>query len=74
MKKKASTIKRELAKLRKQIEQNDDPLLSKVSYIMENAIRWATEDTVGWDLPSKDAREYAEDWRTSFSEMLKNIK
>jgi hypothetical protein len=63
MKKKAAMIKRELAKLREQVEQNDDPVLSKVSYIMECAIRWAVEDTVGWDSPSKDARKFTEDLR-----------
>lgn len=56
MKQNEDKIKRELKKLRTLIENNeDDPVLSRIAYEMETAIRWATEDTTGWPSPREQA-------------------
>lgn len=44
-----STIKKHLRELRKLIDSTDDPILGRIAYEMETAVRWATEDVVGWD-------------------------
>lgn len=47
-KKSERTIKRNLGQLRNLIDTTEDPVLKRVAYSMENAVRWATENTVGW--------------------------
>jgi hypothetical protein len=50
------TIKRRLKELRVLIDNNQDPAVQRIAYAMETAIRWATEDTVGWTPPADDAK------------------
>jgi hypothetical protein len=57
---KAETIKRELRRLRKLVEESEDVAVSRIAYAMGNAMRWATEDgLVGWTPPHKDASKEA---------------
>lgn len=52
----ASTIRRRVAELRKFIETpGSDPVAVRVAYEVEQAIRWAREDTVGWPTPLASA-------------------
>jgi hypothetical protein len=51
-----STIRRRLKEVREVIEKSPDPIESRVAQAVETAIRWATEDTVGWCSPADDAR------------------
>ena len=55
MKPSQRTIKKSLKELRKLIDEHQDPAVQRIAYGMETAIRWATEDTVGWEPPAKDA-------------------
>lgn len=55
-----SQIRRELQRLRRIIETSRDPVERRVAQSMEEAIRWATEDTVGWTHPSATVRQYAD--------------
>ena len=46
---KARRIKQELKELRATcIENQSDPVLRRIAYAMEEAIRYATEPVVGW--------------------------
>ncbi len=46
---KARRIKQELRQLRAEcIEGTTDPVLKRIAYEMEAAVRYATERTVGW--------------------------
>lgn len=49
----------ELKKLRSVVENSNDPAETRIAYAMEHAIRWATEETVGWTKPHKEAAEFA---------------
>jgi hypothetical protein len=51
MKQSKDSINRTLAKLRKIIETNGDPDVTRIAYAVEQAIRWATIDTRGWQRP-----------------------
>ena len=51
-----STIRRRLKDLRTLIDTTKDPYEARIAYAMETAIRWATEHTVGWQPPAKEAR------------------
>ena len=51
-----STIRRRLNELRSLIDTTKDPYEARIAYAMETAIRWATERTVGWPPPAKEAR------------------
>jgi hypothetical protein len=51
-----STIKRHLKQLRKQEIESDDPIAFRIAYAMEQAVRWATEATVGWPGLAEQAR------------------
>jgi hypothetical protein len=53
------TIKKRLKELRALVDTHPDPAVQRIAYGMETAIRWATEDTVGWTPPAKDAVELA---------------
>lgn len=55
----ASTIKRNLKELRTLIDTDPDPVVRRIAYSMETAIRWATEETVGWDEMVDEAIEEA---------------
>lgn len=51
-----ATIKRHLKQLRSEVINGDDPVASRVAYAMEQAIRWATENTRGWPSLAEQAR------------------
>lgn len=53
------TIKRRLKELRTMIDNNPDPAVQRIAYGMETAIRWATENTVGWEAPAITAADLA---------------
>ena len=55
----ALTIKRRLKELRNQIDNSKDPAVQRISYAMECGIRWAREETVGWEAPAVIARDLA---------------
>lgn len=55
-----ATIKRRLAELRLLIDTTKDPYEARIAYAMETAIVWATEHTVDWYPPAKEAVVYAE--------------
>ena len=48
-----------LRDLRNLIDSTKDPCEFRIAYAMEVAIRWATEDTVGWQGMGAEAREMA---------------
>jgi hypothetical protein len=52
-------IESEISKLRAIVEVDGDPVLTRIAYAVENALRWAIEDTVGWQKPSQDVFEEA---------------
>lgn len=58
-KKSERVIKRELKRLRSFIDDNiDNPKMAieiRCAYEVETAIRWATENTVGWAKPLESA-------------------
>ena len=51
-KRRIQSAKRELRRL---IDASKDPCVTRIAYGMECVLRWATEDTVGWESPSDDA-------------------
>lgn len=53
------TIKRRLKELRTLIDASKDPAEQRIAYAMEEAIRWATSDTVGWNPPAMVAVDLA---------------
>ena len=53
------TIKRRLRELRRLIDASKDPAEQRIAYGMECAIRWAREETVGWEAPVVTARDLA---------------
>ena len=62
-----STIRRRVNELRDLIDTTKDPYEARIAYAMETAIRWATEHTVGWQPPAKEARLLAEMLRTELT-------
>ena len=42
------TIKKHLRILRQEIDASSDPVFTRIAYEIETAVRWATEDVVGW--------------------------
>lgn len=51
-----STVRKELRRLRQVIDSPDtDNLTKRVAYEVEQAIRWAREDVVGWPSPLASA-------------------
>ena len=54
-----TTIRKHLKELRKLIDETPDPVLKRIAYTMETAVRWATEDTVGWNGLQQEAEEAA---------------
>jgi hypothetical protein len=59
MKQTPETLQRELKKLRKIVETSKDPLETRIAYTIEHAIRWATQETVGWPRPHKEVSDVA---------------
>jgi hypothetical protein len=59
MKPNRKTISSALNQLRFVVEKSPDPALRRTAQAMETAIRWATEETVGWKRPHKEAVELA---------------
>lgn len=43
-------IEAEIRKLRRLIDASPGDRVARAAYLMEHALRWAIEDTVGWDL------------------------
>lgn len=60
MKPTKAKIEAELKKLRHIVENSGDLIEVRIAYSMEQAIRWATEETVGWNKPHKDTSLAAE--------------
>lgn len=60
MKLTAEQRKKQLRALRRLIETDPDPIVTRIAYSMEFAVRYATENTVGWPTLVKEARENAE--------------
>lgn len=50
MKPKPSTIRKIKRVYRKLCEDHPDPKVQRIAQGMETALRWATEDTVGWKI------------------------
>lgn len=57
--KSTSTIRKHLKKLRELIDSSKDPIEKRVAYAMEQAVRWAIEDTAGWSGLAQEAKEEA---------------
>ena len=55
-----STIRRNLKELRAIIETSNNPIETRIAYAMEQAVRWAVEDTRGWPSLAKDAKDNAD--------------
>jgi hypothetical protein len=54
------TIRKSIKALRTLIDgERDDPILFRIAYAVETALRWVTEDTVGWSKPEVDVVEEA---------------
>jgi hypothetical protein len=53
-------IESEIKKLRVIVERGDDPVVTRIAYAVENALRWSIEDTKGWKKPSEDVWDEAE--------------
>ena len=53
------TIKRRLKELRRLVDTSKDPAEQRIAYGMECAIRWAREETVGWEPPVETTRDLA---------------
>lgn len=51
------TITQNLKELRALIDTTKDPILCRIAYEMETAVRWATEKTVGWPRLRQQALE-----------------
>lgn len=49
------TVRKRLKELRSLIDVSKDPAVQRIAYGMECAIRWATEDTFGWEPPAQNA-------------------
>jgi hypothetical protein len=52
-------IDREIRALRKVIDNDKDPLVTRVAYLVETSLRWAIEDTVDWPDRVQDVRDTA---------------
>lgn len=48
-------VRKALKELRKLTDHDPDPIVQRVAYVAECVLRWATEETVGWDYPAQDA-------------------
>ena len=53
------TIKKRINELRVLIDTSKDPAITRIAYGMECVLRWAIEDTVGWDSPAQTAKDLA---------------
>jgi hypothetical protein len=51
-----STVRRHLKGLRDIVETSKDPIEIRIAYAMEQAVRWAVEDTSGWPSLADEAR------------------
>lgn len=52
-----ANIRRTLKALRKIVDTTKDPMEKRVAYIVETAIRWATEKTSGWNRPENEVAD-----------------
>lgn len=55
MKPTKTKIRRALKALRKLAEDGESHRIQRIAQAMETAIRWATEETVGWPTPDREA-------------------
>lgn len=60
MKQSQRSIGRAIKALRKCIDSSSDPIVTRIAYTVENALRWSTEDTKGWRRPEADVLVEAE--------------
>lgn len=73
------TIRRRLKELRALIDTSEDPAERRIAYGMERSIRWARQETVGWEAPVVTARDLTkmlhDEWPNVAGERLpaKNI-
>jgi hypothetical protein len=54
-----STVKRQLASLRRVINHSPDAVASRIAYAMEVAILWARTETCGWTPMAEEALQEA---------------
>ena len=54
MKQSQASIKRTIKNLSKIVDETGDPITSRMAYFAKETLRWAVEDTVGWDRPEVD--------------------
>lgn len=56
----ASTVRKYQRELRRLIEEDSTDVITKrIAYEIEQAIRWAREDVVGWRSPVQSAKDAA---------------
>lgn len=67
------TIRKNLKELRKQCIETSprDPILSRIAYAMETAVRWAILDTAGWESLANEAQENAKVLRKELERQTK---
>ena len=56
MRKSDRRVSQALKDLRDLVEEDADPIVRRIAYAVEQGIRWAREDTVGWPDPANDVR------------------
>ena len=60
MKPTKAKTRREIRRLRKFIDTSKDDIAVRIAYAIEEALIWATKETIGWGTPLKIAKENAE--------------
>jgi hypothetical protein len=60
MKQTRDSVKRSVAALRKLIDSSPDPVVCRIAYAVETALRWSIEDTTRWPRPEKEVLEEAD--------------
>jgi hypothetical protein len=54
------SIQKSVKALRKLIDSSPDPVVCRIAYAVETALRWATEDTHQWPRPEREVLEEAD--------------
>lgn len=72
MRQNAKTRAAALRKLRRVIESTGDPLVGRIAYGMEYALRWSTFETVGWHTPAREAEILADLLRAEIRREIKS--
>lgn len=60
------TVRRQLKRLRHVIETDPDAMVKRIGYAIETAVRYVSEDTVGWPDLVTQAREEADFMKREF--------